>query len=258
MFFSDGYDKRNAILQVFAGAGGQDAQDWAAIISRMYQRYLTSNGFKLSVIEESFGDSGGPEGRIGIKEVTIEVKGNYAFGTLKKERGVHRLVRISPFSSKKLRHTSFAMVDVLPEIEEKELELDVSDLRIDTYKASGPGGQNVNKREMAIRITHNPTGITSSSQSERSQMLNKEKAIKILLSKLNRLKEEEKEKELSDIKGKKVSVGWGSQIRSYVLHPYKMVKDLRTGLETSKVEEVLNGGLEDFIESGIKYINKNN
>ncbi len=253
-FMSGKYDKKNAVLQIFAGAGGQDAQDWAAILLRMYERYLESKGFGVRIIEQSFGEGGGPDGRTGIKEVTLEVKGPWAFGTLKAERGVHRLVRISPFSSKDLRHTSFAMVDVVPEIDSKDRDIEIKpdEIKVDTYKASGPGGQNVNKRETAIRITHLPTGLVASSQNERQQAINKEKAMNILISKLVRLKEEEEERELSEVKGDKVAVEWGSQIRSYVLHPYKMVKDLRTGVETSQVESVLEGDLDEFIEAGIK------
>ncbi len=251
------YDKKNAVFQIFAGAGGQDAQDWAAMLLRMYERYFLSKGFTVKIIEQSFGEGGGPDGRIGIKEVTLEVKGPWVFGTLKAERGVHRLVRISPFSSKNLRHTSFAMVDVIPEIAVKDEEIGINpdEIKVDTYKASGPGGQNVNKRETAVRITHLPTGLVASSQNERQQGINKEKAMSILISKLVRLREEEREAELSEIKGDRVSVGWGSQIRSYILHPYKMVKDLRTGVETSQVESVLDGKLDDFIESGIKLNN---
>ena len=253
-FMSGKYDRRDAVLQIFAGAGGQDAQDWAAMLLRMYERYLESKGFVVRVIEQSFGEGGGPEGRVGIKEATLEVRGPWAFGTLKAERGVHRLVRISPFSSKDLRHTSFAMVDVVPELgsKDREIEIKPDEIKVDTYKASGPGGQNVNKRETAIRITHLPTGLVASSQNERQQAINKEKAMSILISKLVRLKEEEKEMELSKVKGDKVAVEWGSQIRSYVLHPYKMVKDLRTGVETSQVESVLDGDLDEFIEAGIK------
>lgn len=257
VFMSGKYDKKNAVFQIFAGAGGQDAQDWAAMLLRMYERYFLSKGFTVKIIEQSFGEGGGPDGRIGIKEVTLEVKGPWVFGTLKAERGVHRLVRISPFSSKNLRHTSFAMVDVIPEIAVKDEEIGINpdEIKVDTYKASGPGGQNVNKRETAVRITHLPTGLVASSQNERQQGINKEKAMSILISKLVRLREEEREAELSEIKGDRVSVGWGSQIRSYILHPYKMVKDLRTGVETSQVESVLDGKLDDFIESGIKLNN---
>ncbi len=257
-FMSGKYDQRSAILQIFAGAGGQDAQDWATILLRMYERYLTSKGYDLNIIEQSFGDGGGPEGRIGTKEVTLEVKGRWAFGILKNERGVHRLVRISPFSPKDLRHTSFALVDVLPEIDQKEEKIEISpdEIKVDTYRSSGPGGQNVNKRETAIRITHLPTGIIASSQNERYQAINKEKAMSILVAKLSRMREEERDKELSQVKGDKVSVGWGNQIRSYVLHPYKMVKDLRTDVETSQVEDVLDGDLDRFIESGIKLNSK--
>lgn len=253
-FMSGKYDKRNAILQIFSGAGGQDAQDWVAILLRMYQKYLVSKGYDVRIVEESFGEGGGPDGRVGIKEVTFEVKGDWAFGTLRSEKGVHRLVRISPFSSKKLRHTSFAKVDVIPEIDFKDqkTEIPIGEIKVDTYKASGPGGQNVNKRETAIRVTHLPTGLTASSQNERHQAMNKDKAMSILASKLARLREEERDAELSKVRGEKVSVGWGNQIRSYVLHPYKMVKDLRTGVETSQVEAVLDGDLDLFIKSGIR------
>ncbi len=253
-FMSGKYDKRNAILQIFSGAGGQDAQDWVAILLRMYQKYLVSKGYDVRIVEESFGEGGGPDGRVGIKEVTFEVKGDWAFGILRSEKGVHRLVRISPFSSKKLRHTSFAKVDVIPEIDFKDqrTEIPTGEIKVDTYKASGPGGQNVNKRETAIRVTHLPTGLTASSQNERHQAMNKDKAMSILASKLARLREEERDAELSKVRGEKVSVGWGNQIRSYVLHPYKMVKDLRTGVETSQVEAVLDGDLDPFIKSGIR------
>ena len=253
-FMSGKYDKRNAILQIFSGAGGQDAQDWVAILLRMYQKYLVSKGYDVRIVEESFGEGGGPDGRVGIKEVTFEVKGDWAFGILRSEKGVHRLVRISPFSSKKLRHTSFAKVDVIPEIDFKDqrTEIPTGEIKVDTYKASGPGGQNVNKRETAIRVTHLPTGLTASSQNERHQAMNKDKAMSILASKLARLREEERDAELSKVRGEKVSVGWGNQIRSYVLHPYKMVKDLRTGVETSQVEAVLEGDLDLFIKSGIR------
>ena len=253
-FLSGKYDKGNAILQIFSGAGGQDAQDWATLLLRMYERYCLKKGWKTSILQQSFGDAGGPEGRIGTKSATLEIKGNLAFGFLKKETGVHRLVRISPFSAKKLRHTSFALVEVLPDISEKELEIKInpSDFKIETYKSSGPGGQYVNKTESAVRIIHLPTGINVSCQSERSQAQNKEKAMKILYAKLFQLEEEKTKKELKEIKGERVSASWGNQIRSYVLHPYQMVKDLRTDVETSKTESVLDGDLNQFIEAEIK------
>ncbi len=253
-YLSGKYDKRNALVQIFSGAGGQDAQDWVAILLRMYERYLTSKGFKTVIVEQSLGEGGGPDGRVGIKEVSLEVKGPYAFGILKGEKGVHRLVRISPFSSKQTRHTSFAMVDVLPEIRQKDdgMELKSDEIRVDTYRASGPGGQYVNKRETAIRITHIPTGLVATSQSERLQGANKEKAMKILMAKVHRSREEKEKSKMREIKGENLSPEWGSQIRSYTVHPYKLIKDNRTGVETSQIEEVFNGDLEEFIKAGIK------
>jgi peptide chain release factor 2 len=254
VFLSGKYDKGSALLSVFAGAGGQDAQDWATMLLRMYLRYADRKGFKAEILSQSFGDPG-PEGRIGTKSVTVEIKGKFAYGFLRRENGVHRLVRISPFSSQSLRHTSFAMVEVMPEIskaDEEDIEVRPDDLRIDVYRSSGPGGQYVNKRDSAVRITHMPTGITISCQSERLQGSNKERAMKMLYSKLYQLKEQEREKEIKSIKGKSVSIEWGSQIRSYVLHPYKLVKDLRTDVETSNVESVLDGELNQFIEAEIR------
>jgi peptide chain release factor 2 len=253
-FLSGKYDKNNAILEIFSGAGGQDSQDWATILLRMYERYCATKGFKFAVLHQSFGDAGGPEGRIGIKSATVEIKGNYAYGILKKETGVHRLVRISPFSAQKLRHTSFALINILPEIAEKDVEIEIKpdDLKVDTFKSSGPGGQYVNKTESAVRITHIPTGIVVASQTERLQGKNKDSAMKILYAKLYQLKEESHKKELKEIKGDLISASWGNQIRSYVLHPYKMVKDLRTEVETSNADAVLDGDLEKFIEAEIK------
>ncbi len=255
VFLGGKYDKGTALLSIVAGAGGQDAQDWATMLLRMYQRYAEDKGFKTKILDQSFGDPG-PEGRIGTKSVTIEIRGNYAYGFLKKENGVHRLVRISPFSAQSLRHTSFALVEVMPEIslqEEQALEVKSDELKIDVYKSSGPGGQNVNKRMTAVRITHLPTKITVACQSERSQGQNKEQALRLLYAKLYQLKEQEKAKTLAEIKGKPVSIEWGNQIRSYVLHPYKLIKDLRTNVETSDTTGVLDGGLDAFIEAEIKH-----
>lgn len=253
-YLSGRYDKNNAIFTISSGAGGQDSQDWATMLLRMYERYFERKGYKAKILHQSYGDAGGPEGRIGTKSATLEVQSKYAYGYLKKENGVHRLVRISPFSSQDLRHTSFASVEVIPLLPkdiEKEIEIRPEDLRLDTYRASGPGGQHVNRRESAIRITHLPTGIQAASQSERLQGQNRETAMKVLYAKLFQLKEEEREKELVKIKGKKTSTSWGNQIRSYVLHPYKMAKDLRTGVETSNVEAVLDGDLDQFINAEI-------
>lgn len=257
-FLSGKYDRNNALMEIFSGAGGQDSQDWATMLLRMYERYcarLTGHpGFKAVVLHQAFGDAGGPEGRIGTKSATVEIKGNYAYGILKKETGVHRLVRISPFSAQKLRHTSFALVNVLPELNEKDVDIEIKpdDLKIETFKSSGPGGQYVNKTESAVRVTHIPTGIVVASQTERLQGKNKANAMKILYAKLYQLREESHKKELKEIKGDLTSASWGNQIRSYVLHPYKMVKDLRTQYETSDAEGVLNGDLEKFIEAELK------
>ena len=281
VFLSGKYDRGNAILQIFSGAGGQDAQDWATMLLRMYERYCLNRGWKTEILHQSFGEAGGPEGRIGTKSVSLEIQGKYAFGFLKKETGVHRLVRISPFSAKSLRHTSFVLVEVLPELgkeTEGEIEIKPEDTKLETFRASGPGGQYVNKRESAVRITHLPTGVQVACQSERLQGLNREKAMKVLMAKLVQLKEDEKKKELQEIKslsfsasphtkrrqgakGAKnneislrsgVGASWGNQIRNYVLHPYKMVKDLRTKVESSDPERVLDGDLDKFIEAEIK------
>jgi len=250
-FLSGPYDKRNAILTIEAGAGGRDAEDWVAMLSRMYQRFCERKNWEYKILSQTFTKPGGPEGRIGLRDVSLEIRGKYAFGFLKKESGVHRLVRISPFSSQSLRHTSFAGVEVLPDvkIEETDVKIRPDDLKIETFKASGPGGQYVNKRQSAVRIIHLPTGITVSCQVERLLGENRQKAMKILVAKLHQLQLEKKERELKEIKAKKLSPDFGSQIRSYVLHPYKLVKDLRTGVETSNVEVVLDGGLDKFIEA---------
>jgi len=255
IFLSGKYDRGNAILSIYSGAGGQDSQDWATMLLRMYERYCSFKGYKTKILSQSFGEGGGPEGRIGTKSVTLEIQGKFAYGFLKKESGVHRLVRISPFSPKSLRHTSFALVEVIPEVpkvEEEKIEIKPQDLKLETFRASGPGGQYVNRRESAVRITHLPTGIKVACQSERLQGLNREKAMKILAAKLYQLKEEKRKEELKEISGERVSASWGNQVRSYVLHPYKMVKDLRTGVEVSDVEGVLDGNLEKFIEAEIR------
>lgn len=257
IFLSGKHDKDDAILQIFAGAGGRDAQDWATMLQRMYERYCERKGFKVKILEQSFGEAGGPEGRIGIKSVTMEISGPYTFGFLKKEAGVHRLVRISPFSPQKLRHTSFVQAIVLPKLESaKDLEIEIkpSDLKIETFRSSGPGGQYMQKTESAVRITHLPTGLQASCQSERSQAANKKKAMEVLRGRLYQLGQKEFQKEIKEFKGK-VDAAWGNQIRSYVLHPYKLVKDLRTDIETSDVEGVLDGELEEFIEAELKIPN---
>lgn len=254
LFLGGKYDKKNALIEIFSGAGGSDAQDWASMLARMYEKYCVKKGFKVTILHQSFGDGGGPDGRIGIKSMTLEIKGKYAYGLLRREAGVHRLVRISPFSSQDLRHTSFVLVDVLPEIEEDEAEILIKpdELKIDTFRSSGPGGQYVNKTESAVRITHLPTGLVVASQSERLQGKNKDNAMKILLTKLHQLKKDEHQKKMKEIKGEAISASWGNQIRSYVLHPYKMVKDLRTQYETSQAEKVLDGELEEFIQAEIR------
>lgn len=245
-FLSGKYDKNNALLTISAGVGGRDAQDWASMLLRMYTRYAESKDWQVAVLHESYGEEGG------IKSATLEVKGLYAYGYLKNEAGVHRLVRISPFSPNKLRHTSFAALEVLPEIEAKDVEIKSEDLKIDTFRSSGPGGQNVNRRETAVRITHLPTNIAVAVQSQRSQLQNKEKAMQLLASKIHSLQLKREEEELAKTKKIKKSAEWGSQIRSYVLHPYKMVKDHRTGYETSQIEKVLDGDLEEFVETELK------
>lgn len=255
VFLSGKYDKRNAILSVSAGAGGQDSEDWTTMLFRMYERFCQRKGFRTKVLHQSFGEGGGPEGRVGTKSVTLEIKGKYAYGLLKREAGTHRLVRISPFSAQSLRHTSFSLVEVLPEIpkpDQTEIKINPEDLKLEVFRASGPGGQYVNKRESAVRITHLPTGIKVACQSERLQGENRQKAEALLYAKLYQSRILAQEKEIKKIKGKPSSASWGTQIRSYVFHPYKLVKDYRTEVETGKVEEVLDGNLEEFINAEIK------
>jgi len=240
------HDKSNAIFNIHAGAGGTESCDWANMMLRMYQRYCENRGFKTEVIDIQQGDEAG------IKSATVMVTGDYAFGFLKAERGVHRLVRISPFDSNKRRHTSFASVDVVAEIADAEVELKMEDVRVDTFRAGGKGGQNVNKLETAIRMTHAPTGIVVQCQSERSQHQNKELAIKLLKSRLYEKQQDEKRAAMEKYYGEKGAIAWGNQIRSYVFQPYQMVKDLRTGHQTSDVQGVMDGALESFISAWLK------
>lgn len=250
LFLSGKYDYGNALLYIYSGAGGVDAQDWASMLLKMYQKYAGSRGWGFQILDQSFGEQGG------IKHAVAEISGRYAYGYLKGEVGVHRLVRISPFSAQKLRHTSFALVDVLPEIEDVKIEIDPKDLKIDTFRSSGPGGQNVNKLETAVRITHLPTNTVVAVQSERSQAQNKEKAMRLLKSRLAKMMEDKQFAKLNQLRaethGKEIE--WGNQIRSYVLNPYKQVKDHRTGVESTQPEKVLDGELSDFIESEIAKI----
>jgi len=236
-------DDKNAILTIHPGAGGTESQDWASMLMRMYLRFAERQGFETDVLDYQAGDEAG------IKSVTIEIKGDYAYGYLKAENGVHRLVRISPFDSNKRRHTSFASVFVLPEIDENiDVDINPADLRIDTYRASGAGGQHVNKTDSAIRITHIPTGIVVQCQNERSQHKNKANALKILAARLYQLKLKEQQEKVKEYEESKRDIAWGSQIRSYVFHPYNMVKDHRTNYETSNIQQVMDGDIYPFIE----------
>ena len=245
------HDQGNAILSINAGAGGTEAQDWAQMLFRMYLRWCERRGFKTEVVDMLSDDEAG------IKSATIMVEGEYAFGYLKAERGVHRLVRISPFDANKRRHTSFASVMAIPEIDDDiEVEIDEEDLRIDTFRSSGAGGQKVNKTSSAIRITHLPTNIVVQCQNERSQHKNKAQAMKILRARLYELQEQEKEEEKEKLQGEKRVIAWGSQIRSYVMHPYQMVKDHRTSQETSNVTEVMDGDLDEFMRAYLLFATK--
>ncbi len=242
------YDLNNAILTIHPGAGGTESCDWASLLHRMYLRNAENMGFKVRELDFQPGDVAG------VKSVTLSIEGDYAYGYLRSEMGVHRLVRISPFDSSARRHTSFASVEVAPEVDDNvEIEIDQKDLRIDTYCSSGAGGQSVNTTYSAVRITHHPTGIVVTCQNERSQLMNRQVAMKVLQSRLLQLELKKKQEELAKSMGQKMDNAWGSQVRSYVLHPYQMVKDHRTGCETSATDKVLDGELEDFVLSFLKW-----
>lgn len=241
--FSGEYDSGDCYLSINAGAGGTDSQDWAEMLLRMFGRFCERKGWNATLLEASPGDTAG------IRSATLEVKGSYAYGNLKGEQGVHRLVRLSPFDSAHRRHTSFAAVSIIPVVEETTFKIDPKDLRIDTYRASGAGGQHVNVTDSAVRITHLPTGIAVSCQNERSQLQNKDSAMRVLTARLNELLHQQQAQQLEEIQGVLRDNEWGSQIRSYVLHPYQMVKDHRTGHETGNIDAVLDGDLAAFVEA---------
>ncbi len=238
------YDAEDAFLAVYAGAGGTDAQDWAQMLLRMYIRWAERRGFKVEIVDEMPGDEAG------IKSATLSIQGDYVYGYAKAERGVHRLVRLSPFDSAHRRHTSFALVEVWPDVQDEiDLVIDEKDLQIDTFRSSGAGGQNVQKNETAVRITHLPTGLVVSCQNERSQTQNKERAMQVLKMRLLDLERQKQEEEFAELKGEHVSAGWGNAIRSYVLHPYRIVKDTRTGHEEGNPQGVLDGDLDGLMEA---------
>jgi len=251
VLFSEKYDANDAILAIHAGTGGVEAQDWAAMLLRMYLRYSEKKNFTTRIIDQSQGQEAG------LKSVTVEISGPYAYGNLKSEAGVHRLVRISPFDAEKMRHTSFALVEVMPVLAPAdEIEVKESDLKIETMRAGGPGGQGVNTTDSAVRLTHLPSGIVIKVQNERSQLQNKKTALKLLQAKLVKLRQAAQGQELAKIRGEILAAEWGNQIRSYVLQPYKMVKDHRTNFETKDPGTVLDGGLDEFVESYLRYVSK--
>jgi peptide chain release factor 2 len=242
------YDRNNAILSINAGAGGTESCDWASMLLRMYKRWCEEKGFNISTVDYLAGEEAG------VKNVTLRVEGETVYGLLKSEKGVHRLVRISPFDSNKRRHTSFASVDVIPEVEDDiEVEVKPDDLRVDIYRASGPGGQGVNTTDSAVRITHLPTGIVVQCQNERSQLQNKQTAMRVLKARLFEVKRQEQEEKMSKEYGQKQKIEWGSQIRSYVMHPYSLVKDHRTNTEVGNVQAVMDGDINVFIEAFLRY-----
>lgn len=248
------YDKNNAIFSIHAGSGGLEATDWAQMLMRMYTRYMDRKNIKYEITDINNEDGGG------IKSVTMMVKGRNAYGYLKSEKGVHRLVRISPFDSNSRRHTSFASVDVYPELnQDMHIDIDEKDIRVDTFRSSGAGGQHVNTTDSAVRITHLPTGVTVSSQNERSQIQNRAQAMSMLMAKLIQIKEEEHKEKIEDIQGKYSQISWGSQIRSYVFQPYTMVKDHRTNFEMGNIDKVMDGDIDDFIDAylNMKEVEKN-
>ena len=246
--FSGIYDNENAIFAIHAGAGGTDSQDWALMLERMYLRWAEQNGYKVDIIERSDGEEAG------IKSVMMSIQGPYAYGYLRSEQGVHRLVRLSPFDAANRRHTSFAKVELWPDIQgEINIEINEKDLRIDTYRSSGAGGQNVQKNDTAVRLTHLPTGLVVTCQNQRSQVQNRERAMQILKARLFEMERQKQESQLANLKGENVNAEWGNQIRSYVLHPYQLVKDHRTDYEVGNTQAVLDGKLNDFMENYLRY-----
>jgi len=241
------FDRGDAIFAIHAGAGGTDSQDWAEMLQRMYLRWMEQHGYQATIIDSTPGEEAG------IKSVTVAVAGRYAYGYLRSEKGVHRLVRLSPYDSNNRRHTSFAMVEVLPQVDDDiDVDINLNDLRIDTYRSAGAGGQNVQKNDTAVRITHLPTGVVATCQNERSQSQNRENAMKVLKARLLEIKEREQAEKLADLRGEYVKAEWGSQIRSYVLHPYQMVKDHRSEHETGNASGVLDGDLDGFIQAFLR------